>query len=149
MKWYGSLDNRIAERGADAQEIKVGMGATEFYYSDREAYEVVEVRDQKHISIRTLDHKHIGDAYENKWELTSNPNNPVYRLVKRGKYWYTESVVTREDIENFEEWDVQDRIWFGMNGFDLDVIREKGVQKRYHRKNIVVGYADYYYDYSF
>ena len=35
------------------------------------------------------------------------------------------------------------------DGFDLDVIRNKGKQSKYHRKNVSFGVAEYYYDYSF
>lgn len=148
-RWYGSLNNRIAEAGKDAEEIKVGMGVTEFFWSDREAYEVTEVKDQKHITIRKYDHIHIGEAYENKWELVSNPNNPSIHLTKRGNYWYVVVTLTKEDIADYEEWDIDRKLWLCHLGFDITVIREKGKQTKYSKKNIRIGYADYYYDYEF
>lgn len=149
MKWYGSLDNRIEERMREP-EIKVGMGATEFHWSDRTPYEVVEVKDQKHISIRKMDHRHIGEpSMDNHWELISNPENPVINLTKRGDYWYTVLTLTAEDVAYYEEWDIQKQMWFINWDMDLDTIRAKGKQTKYNRMNIRVGRAEYYYDYEF
>lgn len=72
-KWYGSLQNRLAEGHQFCDTIKVGTGVTEYHYSDRSPYEVVEVTDQKHISIRRLDHRAVGEPMSNNWELISNP----------------------------------------------------------------------------
>ena len=150
MKWYGSLENRIEERCADAKNIVVGMGVTEFHYSDRTAYEVVAVKDQKHISIRKLDHVHVGEgSMDNNWELVSNENYPVIELVKRGNYWYTCQTLTREDVADFDDWDFQKRLWAAVNDFDIEKIREKGKQTKYNKMNIRVGRAEYYFDYEF
>lgn len=146
MKWYGSINNRIMEQGKDAEEITVGMGVTEFYWSDRHAYEVTEVTDQKHIKIREYKAIHVGQAYENKWDLVSDETRPEIDLVKRGKYWYTYATVTREDLEDA---DMDFRVWMCNWGFDWDTIMKNGKQTKYHKKNIVIGYADYYYDYEF
>ena len=62
-KWYGSIDNRIEEGKQFVNEIKVGDGVTEYLWSDRKAYEVVDVKDQKHITIREYDHKLKGEAF--------------------------------------------------------------------------------------
>ena len=149
-KWYGSVQNRIEERCSDAENIVVGMGVTEYFYSDCHAWEVIEVKDQKHITIRELDHKPADDVpMSNSWELVSNPNNRTCEVVKRGKYWYTVTVCTADMLEDFDNWDVDTRLWFCHNGFDKDTILAKGKQTRYHKKNIRVGHAHYYYDYSF
>ena len=148
MKWYGSVDNRIMEQGKDAEEITVGMGVTEFFWSDRHAYEVTKVTDQKHITIREYRAVHIGKAYENKWDLVSDPTNPEIDLVKRGKYWYTYATVTKEDLEEIDK-DIDKRLWLCHWEFDRDMILKNGKQTKYHRKNIVIGYASYYYDYEF
>lgn len=148
-KWYGSVNNRIGERCKEPDEITVGMGATEFFWSDRHAYEVVEVIDQKHIGIREYDVKHVGEPYTQNWELISNPGRPVIHLTKRGKYWYTVCTLTAEEVADFDEWDIDHKMWFWHSGLDLDTIRAKGKQTKYHKKNIRVGFADYYYDYEF
>lgn len=148
-KWYGSVNNRIMERGKDAEEITVGMGVTEFFWSDRHAYEVTQVIDQKHIVIRELKHIHVGDGcMDNNWELVSDETRPEIPLVKRGKYWYNYATVTAEELEEIDK-DIDQQLWLCHWGFDRDTIKKNGKQTKYHRKNIVVGYADYYYDYEF
>lgn len=144
-KWYGNLNNRLEEGKQFCEEIKVGTGVTEYFYSDRQAYEVVEVVDQKHISIRRYDHKAVGERMSNTWELISNEKNPIIKLVKRGNNWYNERTATIEDLEseNFDR-----RLWVCMN-FDCDKIREKGKQTKYKKMNISIGVADYYFDYEF
>ena len=150
--WYGSLNNRIEENRQFVEEIKVGTGVTEYFYSDRHAYEVVEVKDQKHISIREYDHKHVGDtAMDNNWELISNENNPVIELVKRGKYWYSVATITPEEAKEIYEGDNIDwKLWACNHNFDLQEIIASGkTKKSYTRKNISIGVARYYYDYEF
>ena len=146
MKFYGSLQNRMEENKMFCDEIKVGTGVTEYYYSDRRAYEVVEVKDQKHISIREYDHKLKGEAYTNDWELVSNEKKPVVELVKRGNNWYSAKTATIKDIES-ENPEV--RLWVALNGFDVEKIRKNGKQTKYEKRNILIGIADYYYDYEF
>ena len=150
-RWYGSINNRIMEQGRDAEEITVGMGVTEFFWSDRHAYEVVRVADQKHITIREYKHIHKGNGcMDNNWELVSDPTRPEIDLVKRGKYWYTYATVTQDWVDKIDaEKDFEAQIWLANWGFDRETIKKNGKQTKYHRKNIVIGYADYYYDYEF
>lgn len=149
-RWYGSLNNRIMERGRDAEEITVGMGVTEFFWSDRHAYEVTKVIDQKHIYIRELKHIHEGDGcMDNNWRLEPDPTRPETLIVKRGKYWYTTATVTKEDIADYDNLDMEYKLWLCHWGFDREMIEKNGKQTKYHKRNIVVGYADYYYDYEF
>ena len=61
MKLCGSISNRLEENRMFCDVIEVGTGMTEYSYTDRHAYEVVEVVDQKHIKVREYDHKHKGD----------------------------------------------------------------------------------------
>lgn len=147
-KWYGSVNNRIMEQGKDAEEITVGMGVTEFFWSDRHAYEVIKVTDQRHITIREYKAVHIGEAYENKWDLVSDPTRPEIDLVKRGKNWYIAATVTADELEEIDK-DIDKQLWLCHWGFDREMIKKNGKQTKYHRKNIVIGYADYYYDYEF
>ena len=147
--WYGNLQNRLEENKQLVDKIEIGTGMTEYSYSDRHAYEVIEVKDQKHVVVRLLDHKHVGDvAMDNSWELVSNEDNPSYSMTKRGKYWYYTRTVTVDELEEIEK-DVDARIWFALNGFDADVIRAKGKQTKYSRANVTFGVASYYYDYEF
>ena len=148
--WYGNAMNRIAENAKDA-EIAVGTGATEFFYSDRHAYEVTAVKDQKHVTIREYDHKLKGEAFSNEWELVSNPENPEIDLVKRGENWYTAVTCTPEQAkEIYEGTDFEAKLWACHAGFDLQAIIAKGkAATKYHKRNIRFGCASYYYDYEF
>lgn len=122
---------------------------TEYFWSDREAYEVVAVRDQKHVSVRRYDHRHIGTpGFDNNWELISNEKNPVRDLERRGDRWYWTTTVTAADIEGIED-DIDSQIRLALAGFDIDKIREKGKQTRRSLAKVSFGVADYYYDYSF
>ena len=145
-KWYGSLNNRLEENRQFCEKIEVGTGVTEYMYSDRKAYEVIEVKDQKHITIREYDPKAIGEPMSNTWQLISNERNPHIELVKRGDYWYR---VARATIEDVESDDIEVKFWLYHNGFDPDKIKAKGSQTKYHKMNISVGVASYYYDYEF
>ena len=146
-KWYGSVSNRIEEGRQFCPTIEVGTGMTEYHWSDRTAYEVVAVRDQKHVSVRRLDHKHVGDGcMDNNWELISNPDNPVCDMVKIGNVWYWTVTVTAEEIDGMEGIDL---LPLAVNGFDIDRIREKGKQTKRTKANVSFWVADYYYDYEF
>lgn len=147
--WYGSLQNRLQEGKQFCEEIEVGTGMTEFYWSDREPYEVIAVRDQKHVTVRRLDHRHVGDGQmDNNWELISNPENPHRDLVKYGDVWYWTNTLTAEDIEGVEN-DAELRLRLALGGWDIDKIRAKGKQTKRWKANISFGFAHYYYDYSF
>lgn len=87
-KWYGSLQNRLEENRMFCKAIEVGTGVTEYSWSDRHPYEVVEVRDQKHVVVRELGHRPVGEPMSNDWELFSDPTKSTRCLVKWGKYWY-------------------------------------------------------------
>lgn len=149
--WYGSIDNRLEENKQFCDEIKVGTGVTEYLWSDRHAYEVVDVKDPKHVTIREYDHKHVGESYSNDWELVSNENNPVKNLTKRGKYWYVTVTITPEEArEILEGNDIDAKIWACHNNFVLPDIVESGKNKTtYHRVNVSFGVANYYYDYEY
>ena len=152
-KWYGSLNNRIEENRMFTDEIKVGTGVTKYSWSDRDAYEVVEVEDQKHVAIREYSHKKAEGAEwcENKWDLISNPENPIINLVKRGNYWYSVVSLTPEEAKEILDGDdFQSKLWACHNNFDLEEVVAKGkVAKRYHKWNVSFGVANYYYDYEF
>lgn len=150
-KWYGSLQNRMEEGRQFVEEIVVGTGVTEYSWSDRYPYEVVSVRDQKHVTVREMDHRHVGDGcMDNSWELISNESNPHRDLEKRGNIWYWTNTLTADDIEgidNPENFDWKLRVVLA--GFDIDKIREKGKQTKRSKANISFGIANYYYDYEF
>lgn len=143
--WYGSLQNRMEENRMFCDEIKVGMGVTEYSYSDRHAYEVVKVIDQKHVFIRQYDHKPAGEPMSNDWELISNPNNPEIELVFRYGSWQSVSVWNQQKIDEY----------IARNGYFIDFygvrekLKSKPEVKVYRKMNVSFGKADYYYDYEF
>ena len=144
--WYGSINNRLEENKMYCNEIEVGTGVTEYYWSDRHPYEVVEVKDQKHVKVRALDHKHVGDGcMDNCWELMSNENNIIKELTKRGKYWYWTTTVSKDILDN-DNIDV--RLFLAQNNIDADKLKEKDKVTRYRRANVSFGVAEYYYDYT-
>ena len=146
--WYGSLTNRLEENRMFCDEIKVGTGMTEYDYSDRHPYEVVEVKDQKHVKVRELDHKHIGNDYmDNNWELISNENNAIKMLTKRGVYWYWTVIVTKDILDSIDN--IETQLYLCHNNIDIEKLKEKGKVTRYRRANVSFGVAEYYYDYEF
>lgn len=154
VKWYGNLSNRLDENKMFTKTIEVGTGMTEYMWSDRRAYEVVEVIDQKHVKVREYTAKHIGEAYENNWELLSDENNPVCLMTKRGKYWYWTVEITSDILDEIENCKDANRkfelsLFLAHNEVDTEKLRKKGKITRYHRANVSFGIADYYYDYEF
>ena len=146
---YGSLQNRLMENRMFCETIKVGTGVTEYGYTDRHPYEVIEVKDQKHVTVRKLDHVHVGNGYmDNNWKLISNPENPSRRLERRGDVWYWTATVTADDIKDVDK-DVDWKLRLCLGGWDLQKIREKGKQTKRQKANVSFGGAEYYYDYEF
>lgn len=147
-KMYGSINNRLEENKMYCNKIQVGTGMTEYLYSDRKAYEVIEVKDQKHVTVRLYDHKFMGKGMTNDWKLVSNESNPTIKLTKRGDYWYDTITVTKEEYEEHKD-NLEYRLWVALNGFDVDTILTKGRQTKYYKMNVSFGCAEYYYDYEF
>lgn len=147
-KWYGSLQNRLEENQMYVDEIKVGTYATMYEYSDRHAYEVVEVKDQKHIKIRKLDAKRIDDngmSDSQHYEYLSNENNPIEELELTKYGW---KKVFRYNIDLYNR--VKNRIGYVL--WDIDIINKvlSGKEvKRSYKINISFGIADEHFDYSF
>ena len=144
-QWYGSLENRLEENRMFCEEIKVGTGMTEYSYSDRQAYEVTKVIDQKHVFVRKYDHKGVGAPMSNEWELVSNPNNPEIEMVFRYGSWQRVSVWTKEKIDEIIK---RDGIFVDFYGVQ-EKLKNKAVVKTYSKMKVSFGKADYYYDYSF
>lgn len=83
MQWYGSLENRLAER-ARQPKPEVGMGVTEMHWSDTYPYEVIAVKDDRHITVRAMGYKCL-DYFAGDWEVFPNPNGIVINLFKTKK----------------------------------------------------------------
>ena len=152
-KLYGSYQNRILENRMFCDEIKVGTGMTEYMYSDRYAYEVTAVKDQKHVTVRRYEARNVGNGFENKWELISNPEAGEQDLVKIGDVWYWTNTVTAEEWmeakAQMEAGKIEWALSIVRNGFDPDKIMAKGKQTKRTRAKVSFGVADYHYDYEF
>ena len=144
-QWYGSLENRLEENRMFCEEIKVGMGMTEYSYSDRQAYEVIKVIDQKHVFVRKYDHKAVGEPMSNEWELVSNPNNPEIEMVFRYGSWHSVSHWNQKKIDDIIARNGYFMDWHGVR----EKLKNKAEVKTYSKMNVSFGKADYYYDYSF
>lgn len=154
-KWYGSLNNRLEENRMFCDTIEVGTGVTEYSWSDRHPYEVVEVKDQKNVAIRPMKHERPNDggdySYTNKWVLKSDDTAPVIWVTRRGDYWYNKVQITPDEARKIMDGDdIDAKIWACQNGFDLQAIIDAGkIKTKLHRTNLSFGVSEYYYDYEF
>lgn len=101
--WYGSLQNRLGER-AKSPKPEVGMGATEFYWSDREPWEIIAVKDDRHITVRTLGTKRIdsnGMSECQDYEYYSDPNGRTAELFLTNKGRWVERIGRRYGCNTF------------------------------------------------
>lgn len=84
MKWFGNVFNRMVENQV-MPKPEIGMGVTEMYWSDREPYEVVDIKDERHITVRELDAKRTDDhgmSEDQRYEFSSNPEGRILNLFK-------------------------------------------------------------------
>ena len=165
MKFYGCLSNRLEEGKIFVKEIKVGDGVTEYHWSDRTPYEVIEVINQKHIIIRKMDYKRIdnnGMSDTQDYQYISNENNPKYELVLRNNVWYKVFEINKEAWLKKAKEETEKGYWknelsaynyFRSMAHLTDKQYEKvdngGTIKKYSKMNISVGVMERYYDYSF
>lgn len=87
----GSLINMLYSNAEQTTKPEVGMGVTEIMYTDREPYEVIEVKDDRHITVRKYDYQRKdsnGMSEMQEYDYVSNPNNPTVNLflTKKGKW---------------------------------------------------------------
>jgi hypothetical protein len=89
MRWYGSLQNRL-EENCKGLKPKVGMGATEMMWSDRNAWEIIAVKDERHITARRLKCKLVSEYFtecqEYKYESDPNGYTAELFLTKKGQW---------------------------------------------------------------
>lgn len=88
---YGSLSNRLMERGQQVQP-EVGMGATVTMYTDRKAYTVIEVRHNgKMVVVRRdtatrTDTNGMSDCQSYRYEPNENGRIETFTLRKNGRW---------------------------------------------------------------
>lgn len=172
MKLYGSLNARFDENkyyNGTYNNIKVGDYATEYMYTDQHAYEVVEVKDQKHVSIRRLkairtDKYGMSECQDYRYE--QDTNNPILELEltqygwKQVRYidldaWNKTLIIASKDIRKDCD-DYSDKVlslakcYAHIDDKKLQKILDgKRVRVSSVKINISFGIADEYYDYSF
>lgn len=83
-KWYGNLTNRLAEGGETAKP-EVCMGVTQYMYSDRHAYTIVEVAPNGKRFWMTRDDCRYEDGYGKDYK--SNPEGARYEVRKFKDKW--------------------------------------------------------------
>lgn len=92
MKFYGSVINRLAETRNARPEV--GMGVTEYMWSDRHAYEIIEVKDDRHITVRALKStiRPGTEYYEQDYIYESDPEARVKNLFLTNKGLWRERI---------------------------------------------------------
>ena len=138
-KWYGSITNRLDENKMYCETIEIGTGMTEYLYTDRHAYEVVNVIDQKHVFVRELEPLPAGEPMSNQWTLVSNTNKPVKEMRFYRNHWCWVINYIKESMSKAVF--VPSKIY--------DKVKSKGKATRYERANVSFGVAEYYFDYEF
>ena len=127
---YGSLINLVCANQSQAElpsDLKIGTGATELMWSDRNPFEVVAIKKNKkgeveRIIVREMSHEpapdHMGVG-DNRWILSSDVDGKRYSLFfrkgtkRRAPGWYAKT-----DSGNWGN-------------------------------RFLIGHAEYYYDWSF
>ena len=144
MELYGNLINRLQEK-AKGLEPKVGLDVTEYLYSDRNVYEIINVENNKNFTMRRYDVKHNGPFGSQDWELISDEKNPTYDMVYRYNKWYQKLTYTKESLnKSFKE-----NGYVLVNNKTFDKAMKDGIAYEYIERNIVIGVSDYYYDFEF
>ena len=169
MKLYGSLNNRFDENryfNNTYGNLKVGTPCTVYLYTDRHAYEVVEVIDQTHISIRQLnairtDRNGMSECqdyrYESNLKAAIEPIEFHRGSWKHIRYYDLAGLerVVANLVEHGKALDEARKIAEESYMYYLTPTQKKRLLngervKKYEDKiNISFGVADEYYDYSF
>jgi hypothetical protein len=80
---YGSLINKLST-GIASPAPQVGDGATEYCYSDRRVYTVIEVSTNgKKVTLQEDSTRSIGEEYSQQWEITRNPEGSTVVVTLR------------------------------------------------------------------
>lgn len=169
MKEIGSLTNRLEENcyfNGTYNNINKGTHCTVYYYTDRHAYEVVDVIDQSHLFIRQLkairtDNFGMSDAQNYRYESNPTAKAEEIKLTKKG--WIR---VSRYNLEGFKKCienlkqdcktpEAAERLAEHFWRMELtekqfqSVLDGKEITKNQGKVSISFGIADEYYDYSF
>lgn len=146
-RFYGSLINRFEENKI-YKKIKVGEYATEYLYSDRHAYEITKVVDDKHFFIRRLIAERIdnnGFSETQDYEYKHDPN-AVDEEIEITKYGFKR--VYRYDLDLYNAILKRDKYVLWASDI-VEAVKQGKKVKRSSKINLSIGVADEYYDFSF
>lgn len=156
MTMYGSLTNRL-EEGRTYGKIEVGTGVTEMCYSDRHAYEIVEVIDDKHIVIRRckatrIDNNGMSDCQDYEYEVEPYKETLITQeLLDDTNIMIMMRCFQPKTYEKVINGKIGDKI--GDNNIRL-TLTKNGWKQRYdsgkwNSNKFTVGIKEEYFDYSF
>lgn len=137
-KLYGSLENRLLE--GNIIEVKIGMGVTEMYYTDREPYTIVEIPDKKHIIVRQCNARRID------YNGMSEDQNYEYSEQEKENY-DTNDECWNIGISDRREKEIK-KYNLGRNEKVL-TLTKKGYKEIGRSNGWYIGKRMKYYDYSF
>lgn len=110
---------------------KVGEGATILHYSDRDAYEVIEVsKDGNACVIRKMDTTFVGSGYgDEQYTYHSNENNYTRNIEWNEKKQCWGEVGTKVEIIKalYKKYDKE----FGINAIDM-ILKDNGIESYQH-----------------
>jgi hypothetical protein len=97
-QWTGSLVNLLVGNSKSSEPV-VGMGVTELCWTDRHAYEIVKVIDDRHIIIRRLnavrtDNNGMSDCQD--YDYYSDLTGMTLKLFRDRKGVWRERIGTHE-----------------------------------------------------
>jgi len=98
MQETGSVINMVLGQTKSLKPV-VGMGVTEILWSDREPYEVIAVKDDRHITIRKYDYIRTDDngmSECQEYNYISNPDGKIKHLFLTKKGVWRERIGKRE-----------------------------------------------------
>ena len=147
MKYYGSLDNRIAE-SQKAVKPEVGMGATLIMYSDRKPYTILEVSEETVTSLNNEKYpKYIivtqdfckrisGSVYDGdaEYEYTTDYNGPRTKFL-----FHKPSSTYKEETKKFA----------GINKETGLLYYEGTGRTKADASTLLIGVKENYYDATF
>ena len=88
---YGSLTN-ILYGNAKSTPPYIGQGATEVLWTDRHAYEVIAIKDERHIIVRRMNARLVSEYEDQEYELTSDPNGSCVNLFRKKNGQWVERI---------------------------------------------------------
>lgn len=106
-KWYGSVHNRLME-SVNPIKVEVGMGITKLQWSDRSAYTIVKIVNDKKIivqrdEVKRIDKNGMSDCQE--YEYIQNTKAPLVEvhLLRDGRWHFGTRLSTLIGIVNVRD----------------------------------------------